>query len=212
MRYSFPKFVNLEYTRKYQYMIGLILCGGKSTRMGSDKGLQDRSGITWAESSYRKLEPLVSSIAISVNQDQINTYQIHFPTLQLIVDRPELHIGGPLCGLLSSHLAFPEETIFILACDLIYMDPVVLESIAALQNSNPNYGGYICKNNLAVEPLCGIYTAAALQKILLLQQSGSLLKHSMKHVLELIDSFKMEMPENWIPFFKNVNSQHVLNQ
>lgn len=44
-------------------MTGIILCGGKSSRMGSDKGLLSTSGITWAETAcqswphlYRQLQ------------------------------------------------------------------------------------------------------------------------------------------------------------
>ena len=39
-------------------MIGVVLCGGNSTRMGSDKGLLKEEEETWAELAGRKLKAL----------------------------------------------------------------------------------------------------------------------------------------------------------
>jgi molybdopterin-guanine dinucleotide biosynthesis protein A len=52
-------------------MTGLLLCGGKSSRMGSDKGLLSAEGITWAATAYNKLSTVASLIFISVNDEQL---------------------------------------------------------------------------------------------------------------------------------------------
>ncbi len=47
-------------------MIGLILCGGQSSRMGSDKGLLKLEAKTWAQTAIDKMEILHIPVKISV--------------------------------------------------------------------------------------------------------------------------------------------------
>lgn len=191
-------------------MTGIILCGGKSSRMGSDKGLLSTSGITWAETACLKLAPFVSSLAISVNGEQTNSYKDYFPENQLIIDNTELNIGGPLCGLLSAHLLKPEEDLFLFACDLLFMESIVFEKLLVLKKEFPNNGAYVFVNEKEVEPLCGIYTANALKLILASYREGNLGKQSMKHVLEMINTYRTELPDEWQNYFKNINSRQEL--
>lgn len=193
-------------------MIGLILCGGKSSRMGTDKGLLYASGITWAETAHYKLSPYVSSTVISVNREQLPSYKEHFSENQLIVDTDTLDIGGPLCGLLSAHLLFPEEDIFLFACDLLLMEPFVFETLLDLKKELPNYEAYVFINEKEPEPLCSIFTSNALKMVLTTYQEGGLGRQSMKHILEIVNTLKTEIPKGWQYYFKNVNSHQDLNQ
>lgn len=193
-------------------MIGLLLCGGKSSRMGTDKGLIADTGITWAEAACNKLAPFVSSVAISVNQIQLSIYAEHFPAHFLIVDNHELAIGGPLCGLLSAHLQMPEENIFLLACDLLFIEPVVFEKLLHTQKQYPQNNAFVFEQNEEAEPLCGIYTSAALKKILTVYREGKLGKQSMKHALEMSDTLQTALPEGWKSYFRNINTRNDLNR
>ncbi len=59
-------------------MTGVILCGGKSTRMGSDKGLMQYQSITWAELAINKLAELNVPVVLSVNEQQYQLYSGRF--------------------------------------------------------------------------------------------------------------------------------------
>lgn len=192
-------------------MTGLILCGGRSSRMGSDKGLLHTSGITWAETACSKLATVVSSVAISVNSEQLPSYSRHFTEKQLIVDNDHLKIGGPLCGLLSAHIQMPEEDIFLFACDLLFMQTIVFEKLQELQKQSPGHEAFVFTQGQETEPLCGIYTAGALRRILAAYQDGSLGKQSMKHALESVNTLRTELPGDWQHYFKNINTRHDLN-
>ncbi len=192
-------------------MTGLLLCGGKSSRMGSDKGLLTASGITWAEAGCRKLDAVVASVVISVNSDQFVSYAAHFSEKQLIVDDEQLQIGGPLRGLLSAHIRMPEEDLLLFACDLLFMEIPVFEALLLQQKRSTEKEAFVFTQNQEAEPLCGIYTARGLSRILTAYQNGNLGKQSMKHILELLDTSETELPEQWVSCFKNINTRHDLN-
>jgi molybdopterin-guanine dinucleotide biosynthesis protein A len=191
-------------------MTGLILCGGNSSRMGSDKGLLSVSGITWAETAYSKLASVIASVIISVNEQQLPVYRSHFADRTLIVDNPQLFVGGPLRGLLSAHLLLPQEDIFVFACDLLFMENIVFRNLLDKQQQSPANEAYVFMNNQQAEPLCGMYTAKGLAKIFTAYHDGSLGKQSMKHVLEMLNTCYLPLPSAWQDYFKNINTRYDL--
>jgi molybdopterin-guanine dinucleotide biosynthesis protein A len=196
---------------KSSRMTGLLLCGGKSSRMGSDKGLLSAEGITWAATAYNKLSTVASLIFVSVNDEQLLSYAKHFTEKQLIVDDKQLNIGGPLLGLLSTHIQIPQEDIFVFACDLLFMETVVFEALLLQQKILPDKEAFVFIQAGEAEPLCGIYTGKGLKKILHACQNGALGKPSMKHVLEILDTSLTELPKEWEHCFKNINTKQDLS-
>src|SRR6478736_4937710 len=98
-------------------MIGVVLCGGKSSRMGMDKGLLKERDKTWSQIAVEKLSSLPLHSVVSINSSQQGSYSVFFFNDQLIIDK-ELNAKGPLLGLLSVHSQFINEDMLILGCDL----------------------------------------------------------------------------------------------
>ena len=118
-------------------MLGVILCGGKSTRMGSDKGLLKLDmPIHWAKTAADKISELDLPVYFSVNPTQYPEYATIFPAEQLIKDSDTLQLRGPLCGVLSVHLRFPNEDLFILACDMPLMETALLKDLLKQYHQN----------------------------------------------------------------------------
>ena len=193
-------------------MTGLVLCGGNSSRMGTDKGMLSDAGITWAQKACTKLESVMPVVAVSVNRQQKEIYTSHFPSNTLIVDHEQLTIGGPLRGLLSAHLLMPEEDIFVFACDLLLMESIVFEELITFQQQSPSSEAFVYRWHEEAEPLCGIYTARGLAKIYAAYNAGALARQSMKHVLELLDTSYSSLPDTWQPYFKNINTRQDLHR
>jgi molybdenum cofactor guanylyltransferase len=188
-------------------MIGLILCGGQSSRMGTDKALlKTAADITWVQAAAGKLSTLVFPVLISVNQDQLDRYLRLFPIQQLVQDNNQLLLKGPLLGILSTHLQHPLEDLFVLACDMPLIEPPILKELYQRYFSNPGADAYVFSSNNEPEPLCGIYRAKSLRRLIDLYHQQQLIRHSMKFALEQINTDCNPATKAQQGFFHNVNS------
>jgi len=185
-------------------MKGVILCGGQSTRMGTDKGMLQKDATTWAQLAFNKLAALSIPVVVSVNEQQQNTYSNFFDASSLIIDDANLNIGGPLHGMLSVHTQFPSSDLLILACDMVAMETPVLQHLYN-HSLTTNKEAIVFMNTGKAEPLCGVYKASGLQKIKVLYAQGELKRHSMMYVLELLGADYLNVPEEWVGCFDNYN-------
>ena len=193
-------------------MLGVILCGGKSSRMGEDKGLLLFKNETWAKVAYEKVSAFDLQTVLSIDPGQYQKYNSVFLAEQLIPDQPGLNLAGPLQGIISVHSRFPGEDMIVLACDLPNMQPEVLEALLGQYRKNEGYQAFAFRFGDQIEPLCSVYTARGLATILTLHEKKALMKQSMMHVLETIRTKYIVPKECWRPFFKNMNSGSDLHE
>lgn len=186
-------------------MTGLVLSGGQSRRMGTDKGMLLAENKSWVQIAFDKLSQLVPQIVISVNATQRPLYASQFEDSLVVTDNDSIAVNGPLHGLLSVHLLYPEEDLLLLACDMVSMEKIVLSGLVQNFHNQPGHECYVYKNDNGYQPMAGIYTAGLLAKILQQVRSGFLHKFSMKHVLDNADTCVISLPGNWNPFFVNYN-------
>jgi molybdopterin-guanine dinucleotide biosynthesis protein A len=191
-------------------MLGVILCGGQSTRMGSDKGLLKLHAKTWAQTAVDKINELQIPVVISVNKEQYPDYSSIFPPQQLITDNDSLKMKGPLCAVLSVHIQNPAEDLLILACDMPLMETELLKELM-IHYQQDTADAFVYSNDGEPEPLCGIYKAKGLAHILHLYQSQQLSKHSMKFMLDHINTFTIPLADDQKKYFRNFNAHAELN-
>jgi molybdopterin-guanine dinucleotide biosynthesis protein A len=191
-------------------MLGIILCGGESSRMKSDKGLLTYNAKTWAETAFKTLSTLHIPINISVNEQQFIAYSKIFSQDLLIVDSALVKIKGPLLGLLSSHIKNLAEDLFILATDTLFMNSNILKELVEIYKEDKVHEVYIFTNVTEPEPLCGIYTHKGLKKIIDLYKTDNLLKHSMKYVLSQLNVCFVPIKDEYKKGFTNFNTENDL--
>ena len=192
-------------------MTGIVLCGGQSSRMGSDKGLLETGDSSWVQLAVDKLSSLGIPVKISVNKNQYAGYAKLFPANDLIQDNDSLNIKGPLLGLLSCHLALPEEDLFVLACDMPLMQASLLQQLYHHYQEPATHTAFVFTNDKEPEPLCAIYKAGGLSFIMSLLQSGKLLKYSMKFSLDHLQVKTIEAEAGQRKYFSNFNAHADLN-
>ena len=141
-------------------LMGVILCGGESRRMGRDKGLLQKDDIPWAKHMADKLMANGLPVVFSINASQADTYALALPGARLVVDN--MAAGGPLKGLLSVHEQFPDKDLLLLACDMIDMDAATIERLMEAYLTDDAHAFYAYREGDFFEPLCAIYTSAGL--------------------------------------------------
>ena len=184
-------------------MIGIVLSGGQSSRMGLDKGLMTIQGNVWSKVAFEKLAALSIPSFVSVNNIQLQEYLKHFNRNELFVDRSDLKIQGPLAGVLNAHLLHPDQDVMVLACDMPEMQLQILEKLKReFQAKQPEA---IAFKGINIEPLCAIYSKQGLAKIKEEYDSSRLANHSMTSVLEFLKTSYLPIREEWQQSFKNFN-------
>jgi molybdopterin-guanine dinucleotide biosynthesis protein A len=100
---------------------GIVLCGGKSTRMGSSKALLPFGSETMLQRVVRLLREVVAPIVVVAAADQ------ELPDLPrgVIITRDEREARGPLEGLRAGLKALPPdvEAAYVTSCDVPLLVP-----------------------------------------------------------------------------------------
>ncbi len=108
---------------------GIILAGGKSSRMGTDKGFLDLNAKPFVSYSISSLEPLVSQILIISNNPDYDVFKLK---------RVEDHIkdAGPLAGIYTGLKESKTDYNLVLSCDIPLIKTEVLEQLITAQDAN----------------------------------------------------------------------------
>ena len=167
-------------------LVGLVLCGGRSQRMGSDKGLLTALGSKpWAVRQVGLLANYNIDVWISLREEQYADYKNILPNTVFVPDT--VPVGGPLGGLLSAHQMVRDKDFLVLACDMVSIDRKLLERLIIEYQFSRKAEVYLYEHDERLEPLCAIYTAAAMRKILSMHQDRQLPTFSLQRILEHLD-------------------------
>lgn len=183
-------------------LIGAILCGGQSTRMGSDKGLLPIRNTIWAKHMHEKLGRFHIPVVYSINAGQFDNYREHISPEFLIVDNTEAE--GPLNGLLSIQQKYPGFDILLMSCDMLDIDAGTLEHLLEQYNNDRTFDFYVYQDEAYAQTFCGIYTGVGLEKVEGRLMIGRLESFSLQSILN--EGYTMRLPVRSKTVFKNYNS------
>jgi molybdopterin-guanine dinucleotide biosynthesis protein A len=147
-------------------LYGLVLSGGKSTRMGKDKGLLDYHGTPQRDYTYNLLSQVCDETFLSIRKNQADEIPNDFKT---ILDEDEFK--GPFNGILSAHKKHPKVAWLVLACDMPLMSVEALQELIAARNPNKLATAFALKENPLPEPLAAIWEANGLSLAIDFMQS-----------------------------------------
>jgi molybdenum cofactor guanylyltransferase len=134
-------------------LYGLVLAGGRSTRMGSDKAALSYAGATQLERAMALLAPHVLHAYVSVRADQRGE-----PLRERFAQIADQHENiGPVAGLIAAQAQHPQAAWLVLACDLPLLDEATLAQLLRARDPKALATAYRSSHDGLPEPLCAIY-------------------------------------------------------
>jgi len=135
---------------------GVILAGGKSSRMGSNKALLPYRGGRFVEAIHRQLANIFAEVLMVTN----NPEQYEFLPCRKV---PDLHAGmGVLAGIHSGLYHSSSPAIFVVACDMPYLVDELIRHLAGRADAG---GVLIPESPGGLEPLHAVYGKGCLAAI-----------------------------------------------
>jgi molybdopterin-guanine dinucleotide biosynthesis protein A len=137
---------------------GLVLCGGRSSRMQQDKSTIAYHGLPQWQYLAQLLQGFTREVYLSCRSEQAYTGWD-----KVITDSVEG--AGPSAGLLSAHAAYPAAAWLVLACDLPLISPKSIAYLLAQRQPGKAATAFLSPFNNMPEPLIAIWEPAGLAQL-----------------------------------------------
>ncbi len=151
-------------------LTGIILAGGKSSRMNEDKGLMLLNGKPMIQYVIDALSPFVDELIIVSNNEAYETFG-HAVYKDLIKNK------GPLAGIYTGLKHSKTTKNIVLSCDVPYVSPELLSFLIEESNNEIT----IPKKGTRTHQLIGVFSKLC---------TTSFKKSIEKNDLKLLDAFK----------------------
>ncbi len=135
-------------------MTAIILAGGKSRRMGSNKSFLKYGDITFLEHQIAKLGKIFDEIIISANDASV------YASLNLPIVPDVMPEKGPLGGICAGLVRAKSLHSFVVACDMPFIHERV---ILYLMGQIDNYDVVIPQTSRGLEPMHAFYSKNCIQ-------------------------------------------------
>jgi molybdopterin-guanine dinucleotide biosynthesis protein A len=180
---------------------GYILAGGKSSRMGTDKGLLLIEGKAMIEYVIEQMQSVFDNLVIVSNNPEYEKFG-----LKVIPDL--IKDIGPAGGIYTALKHSDSQLNFIVSCDMPFVTKEAIEFIVANTNESQIV---LLENQGKLEPLFGVYSKDCEDKWLqLIQQEKVKLQDMVLHFK--LKTIPVENNEIFAAsFLKNINTKADYN-
>ena len=170
-------------------LIGLVTCGGKSSRMDTDKCLLEYHGQPQWNYIYKLVQPFCEKVLISCNKSQIDLFP---SSVKYITDKEEYFNIGPMAALLSAFSDYPTHDFLLVGCDYPFLDQKHVMQLFNSRNENKKAFAFYNRINNIYEPLLAIYKNECYK---LIYEHFQKKEYSLCYLLEEISAAKVN-PES----------------
>lgn len=177
-------------------MIGALLAGGNSRRMGQDKALLELQGRPLWQRCLQSLALTCSSLRIAGDRPDLASAEV--PSFA------DIYPGSSLAGLHNALIHADSDWVTVLPCDLPYPSPQLLRVLQ--QACTDDIQAVVPRTLAGREPLIACYRQSALPQIIHRLESGQ------PKILDLLDELEVryldepELPSGWRRALRNINS------
>jgi molybdopterin-guanine dinucleotide biosynthesis protein A len=112
----------------------LVMCGGKSSRMGTDKSMLQYYDKSQRYHVFDMLLPRCEKVFISCNAEQASSIDAGY----VFIKDDEIFANiGPMAALLTAFTQFPNKNILLIGCDYPFLKADELEMFSMLCKDTP---------------------------------------------------------------------------
>lgn len=169
-------------------LYGLVVCGGQSTRMGSDKSLIDYHGKPQRYYVYEMLEWICDKVFISCNRSQAEGVSKPY---EILTDLPAYDNIGPMAALLTAFATFPDHDFLVVGCDYPYISNKDLKEFLKSLDSKTVASAFYQKENAIYEPLLAWYSRKSGAELVTMFNKQ---QYSLQHFLRAQNAGKYDSP------------------
>jgi molybdopterin-guanine dinucleotide biosynthesis protein A len=170
-------------------LFGLVLAGGASTRMRTDKAALQYHGQPQLRWAFELVSKFCAASFVSVRPDQRDdAARAGHP--QIVDRQPGI---GPIAGISAALLEQPKAAWLVLACDLPFLTERTLQHLIAHRDPQKIATAYRSAHDGLPEPLCAIWEPAAREPVLAYIASG---KQCPRKFLINSDTALLDLPEH----------------
>ena len=131
---------------------GLVLAGGMSQRMQTDKGRLNYHGLEQRQYAAQLLADVCTDVLVSCRPDQATELPNGLTPL------PDRFLGlGPVGGILSAFQLDPNSAWLVVPCDLPFLSPATLQYLVEHRNAGKVATAFQSPENEFPEPLTSIW-------------------------------------------------------
>ncbi len=178
----------------------ILLAGGKSSRMGTDKGFVDFNGATFIAHIIETVQPLVGKIMIVSNHNEYDVFKLK-RVEDIIPD------AGPLAGLFSG--LFYSETTYnlVLSCDVPLINAAVLKLL--IEGFDPEMDVIQIESDGKTMPLIAIYKKQCMHPCLDALKRG---ERRLRAAVATLKTKTIKLDPSLDLFVRNINTQGELKE
>ena len=170
-------------------ILGVVACGGKSSRMGTDKSMLQYHSLPQRYVAYTLLNAVCDQVILSVNEQQSSSVD---PAYSFMIDLPCYSYAGPMTALLTAFETFPGSSVFLLGCDYPLLQEQTVQQFISFCRKENRLAAFYNQSADLYEPLLGFYPA---EIVSLLTERHSRGKHSLQQFLQEQEAVPF-IPEN----------------
>jgi len=178
---------------------GLVICGGESLRMGTDKSLLNYFGKPQRYRLSDMLGKYCDRVIISCNQSQASSMQDGY---EYMIDDPEFDNNGPLTGLLTAIKNLPGADFLVVGCDYPFLDEKDFAEFLSFAQDHEGPAAFYNEFDNVYEPVLAYYPQQSGIELFSLFTEGDI---SLQHYLQLKKATKY-LPANKIAL-RSVDTQ-----
>jgi len=181
-------------------LTGVILAGGRSSRMGYNKALLHIGGKTIIERVLISLKEVTNSLLIVTNSPE------EYAFLNIPMKQDILPGKGSFGGIYTAMLFSDTPYILVVACDMPFLSSNFLRYMVQLK---VGYDIVTPKHSVGYEPLCAIYAKTCIPKIKNMLNEGELKITELFPVVRMryIEEEEIKIYNSSGMLFFNVNTQ-----